>query len=131
MTTIEELERLDRATIDLIFILRDSLTDVSALDFWGGRGVTAIETAAAEADNAGYAISRAVRKLQSDSITNQAAERVKAVTEQIDADYDAWAAHVSRNLVQIFALAYVERDQHKRGKKPAEPVLVSNEEPKF
>jgi len=56
-------DQLDQATIGLIFALRDSLTDdgPSRLDFWGGRAATAIETAAAGADNANQAITIAAR----------------------------------------------------------------------
>ena len=45
-----DINQLDRVTIDLIFALRDSLTDdgPSHIDFWsGGRAITALETAAA------------------------------------------------------------------------------------
>jgi hypothetical protein len=43
-----DINQLDRVTIDLIFALRDSLTDdgPSLIDFWsGGRAITALETA--------------------------------------------------------------------------------------
>lgn len=128
----DELERLDRATITLIFALRDSLGDVSALDFWQGRGASAIQTAAAEADAAGHAITRAARKLQIESITGPSAQKIADVTIVIDADYQAWAAHVHRSLVQIFALAYAERDEHRRGKpKPERTPSTPIERPQF
>ena len=39
------VDDLDDLTIRLIFALRDSLTDVSPLDFWQGRAATALATA--------------------------------------------------------------------------------------
>ena len=51
-------DQYDQATIDLIFALRDSLTDdgPSRIDFWNGRATSALLTAAAGSDNAGQAI---------------------------------------------------------------------------
>lgn len=115
MTTTEE--RLDRITIDLVFALRDSLTEVSPLEFWSGRGTSAITTAAASSTAAGQAITRAARKLQIETITGDPAAVVARIGPEIDADYPAWARHIQRNLVYIAALAYAERDLHKRGTK--------------
>ena len=43
---------LDQVTVDLLFALRDSLTEVSPLDFWAGRATTALTTAAAGSSSA-------------------------------------------------------------------------------
>lgn len=76
-------DQLDQATIDLVFALRDSLTDdgPSRLDFWGGRAATAIETAAAGADNANQAITIAARKLQIPVLTTHAAQTAKTAAD--------------------------------------------------
>jgi len=114
--TTPTAEEYDRATIDLIFALRDSLTDdgPSRLEFWtGGRAATALTTAAAGADTAAAAITTAARKLQIPQITTRHAATVKAVAAVIDRDYQAWAAHVDRNIVYIVALADVERQTRK------------------
>lgn len=109
-------EDLDQATIDLIFALRDSLTDdgPSRIEFWsGGRAATAIATAAAGSETAGQAITTAARKLQIPQIASSHASTIRRVAEVIDADYQAWAAHVDRNIVYIVALADVERQSRK------------------
>ena len=112
-------EQLDSATIDLIFALRDSLTDdgPSRLDFWGGRATTAIQTAAAGSDSAGQAISTAAHKLQIIILPPNAAKRARRAAEIIDADYQAWATHIDRNLVYIVALAQLENRTNKTTKK--------------
>lgn len=124
---LARLETLDRATIDLIFALRDSLGEVSALDFWQGRAHSAIQTGAAEASTAGHAISRAAQKLQIPVISPKVAPAIKSVTAVIDEDYDAWAEHVDRSLIQIIALASTERAARKT--KTAE--TTTNEEVPF
>ena len=108
---------LDRVTIELIFALRDSLTEVSRLDFWTGRATTAIETAAAGAESWPQAVTIAARKLQIDTLTNTAAAAVTKASEGID--FQEWAAHIARNIVYIVALANVERDARKPAKRAA------------
>ncbi|SHL46980.1 hypothetical protein SAMN05443637_13041 [Pseudonocardia thermophila] len=84
---------LDRATVDLIFALRDSLTDdgPSRMDFWsGGRAAAAIATAAAGAESAAQAITTAARKLQIPQIATRHAATVRRVADVIDSDYQAW-----------------------------------------
>jgi hypothetical protein len=110
-------ETLDRLTIDLIFALRDSLTDLSPIDFWSGRLKTALDTAAAGSSRAGEALTTAARKLQIDIITAKPAPVAVATCAAIDADYPAWASHISRNSTYIVALAYAERDLHSRARK--------------
>lgn len=128
-------DQLDTATIDLIFALRDSLTDdgPSRMDFWRDRASTAIETAAAGADTAGQAITIAARKLQIGTLSPSAAPVARRAAETIDADYQAWASHVSRNIVYIVALAYLERDARKpeKSSKPAQPKQAAFEEIPF
>ena len=112
---------LDAVTVDLIFALRSSLTDVSLLDFWSGRVTTAISTAAAGSDSAGQAITTACRKLQIGSPAAKTAPDMVRIAERIDADYQAWASHVSRNIIYIVAIAMADRDNRKTTKstKPA------------
>lgn len=124
---------LDQVTIDLIFALRDSLTDdgPSRIDFWGGRVTTALQTAAAGSDNAGQAITTAAHKLQIETLRTATAKTVKKAAEIIDTDYLAWAAHVDKNIVYIVALAAVE---NKSRKTPKTTTTVSDtlpEEPNF
>ena len=111
-------EQLDQATIDLIFALRDSLTDdgPSRIDFCGGRATTAIQTAAAGSDNAGQAITTAAHKLQIETLRTAVAKTVKKAAEVIDQDYPAWSAHVDKNIVYIVALAAVENKTRKTTK---------------
>lgn len=113
---------LDQATISLIFALRDSLTDVSRLDFWTDRCRTAIETAAAGSETAAHAVTTAARKLQIATLTKDAGTAAVAAAQVIDADYQAWAGHVARNLVYIIALARIENDQ-KKTRKAAQAAL--------
>lgn len=110
-------DELDAATIDLVFALRDSLTDdgPSRLEFWSGRAVSALETAAAGSDSAGQAITTACRKLQIPTLTPAAAEQAVKAAQVIDVDYQRWAAHIARNIVYIVALATVQRDARKIG----------------
>ncbi|MDU1580840.1 hypothetical protein [uncultured Cutibacterium sp.] len=109
----------DRTTVDLIFALRSSLTEVSLLDFWGGRVTTAISTAAAGSENAGQAITTACRKLQIETPSPRAAADMRRVAGTIDTDYQGWASHVARNIVYIVALAMCERENRKATKKTA------------
>ncbi|WP_151530553.1 MULTISPECIES: hypothetical protein [Corynebacterium] len=112
-------ERLDEATIDLIFALRDSLTDdgPSRLDFWGGRITSAIDSAAAGADTAAHAVTIACRKLQIETLTLDAAKRAKRAADIIDADYTEWSRHIARNLVYVVALAKIKNSTDKASKK--------------
>lgn len=111
-------EQLDQATIDLIFALRDSLTDdgPSRIDFWGGRVTTALQTAAAGSDSAGQAVTTAAHKLQIETLRTAVAKTVKQAAAVIDQDYPAWAAHVDKNIVYIVALAAVENKNRKTTK---------------
>lgn len=117
-------DQLDTATIDLIFALRDSLTDdgPSRIDFWGGRATTAIQTAAAGSDNVGQAITTAAHKLQITTLTTNSAKRARRAAEIIDADYQAWATHIDRNIVYILALAQLENRTNKTTKKTTEEI---------
>ena len=110
---------LDQATIDLIFCLRDSLTDdgPSRLDFWGGRATSALETAAAGADNAAQALTIACHKLQITTLTTEAAKQATKACQVIDQDFPAWQAHVNRTLVYVVALAKVMNSKTKPSKK--------------
>jgi len=121
-------ETLDQITVDLIFALRDSLTDVSRLDFWSGRATTAIETAAAGSETWEQAVTTAARKLQIDTLTNESSKTVVALSSKIESCYEEWAAHVSRNIVYIVALANVMREQ-KKTKKAG--FTESEQEPTF
>ena len=116
MTTTPTPEQLDRATIDLIFALRDSITDdgPSLIDFWsGGRAISALEAAAAGASTGAEAVSLAARKLQIPQIAGKQAKTVTRCAAIIDLDYGAWASHITRNAVYILALADVERQERK------------------
>jgi len=108
-------EQFDAATIDLIFALRDSLTDdgPSRLDFWSGRATTAIQTAAAGSDNAGQAITTAAHKLQIETLRSTTAKQVKTAAEIINQDYSSWATHVDQNIVYIVTLAQIENRNKK------------------
>lgn len=122
-------EELDQATVNLIFALRDSLTDVSRLDFWGGRVTTAIETAAAGSESASQAITVACHKLQIDTLAKEPAKAVVTLAPIIDADYTEWAAHVARNIVYIVALANVARESRKPSKPT--PAIQPDLQPTF
>ena len=115
---------LDRTTVDLIFALRDSLTDVSRLDFWEGRCVTALQTAAAGASTGGEAVSIAARKLQIDGFGVEPSRVVARVAAAIDTDYAAWAEHVAATGIYLVALARVENTTKKAAK-------AATEEPMF
>lgn len=105
---------LDRITVDLIFALRDSLTDVSRLDFWTGRAATALETAATAADMH-EAVTLAARKLQIDTLSKDASTAVVTIADKVP-DFEEWAAHVTRNSIYILALARVINDERKTRK---------------
>lgn len=111
-------EQLDQATIDLIFVLRDSLTDdsPSRRDFWGGRCTTAIQTAAAGADNAAHAITIAARKLQIEVLTTEASKRASKAAAIIDMDYQKWETHIDQTLIYIVALAKIQNSTQKAKK---------------
>lgn len=114
-------DTLDKITIDLIFALRDSLTDVSRIDFWAGRAATAIETAAAGASTWPEAVTIACRKLQIGTLTNISAS---TVTSAEPPDYEQWASHVSRNIIYIVALANVARATRNTKPKTATPERI-------
>ena len=115
-------EDLDQVTIDILFALRDSLTDVSRLDFWQTRAATALETAAAGATDMHEAITVAARKLQIPTLALEASKAAVKAADRVT-DYEAWAAHVARNIVYIIALARVLNDEKKTAKKPAADTL--------
>ena len=98
-------DRLDDLTIQLCFALRDSLTDVSPLDFWQGRAATALATAAAGADSIQQAITIAARKLQLDGFDAKSSPVVVAVAKEPDPHFRQWATHLDKTLVYIVALA--------------------------
>ena len=125
-------DQLDDLTVDLVFALRDSLTDEgpSRLDFWDGRVATAIETAAAGAQDMREAISIAARKLQIDTLTKDAAATAVRVANQID-DYQQWASHVARNLVYIIALARVANDTKKATASAKRGNITTTQQPAF
>ncbi|AKV55522.1 hypothetical protein BACT_1086 [Bifidobacterium actinocoloniiforme DSM 22766] len=113
-------DQMDEATINLIFALRDSLTDdgPSRIDFWsGGRAATAIQTAAAGSSESHQMLTTACRKLQIPQITVSQSPAVLSACELIDADYAAWQDHIDRTIVYIIALADMRRRQAKTTKK--------------
>ena len=80
MPTTPTPEQLDRATIDLIFALRDSLTEdgPSRIDFWtGGRAISALDAAAAGAATGAEAVTLAAQKLQIPQINKHQAKTVR------------------------------------------------------
>lgn len=109
-------DQLDAATVDLIFALRDSLTDAGPdlIDFWNERAATAIETAAAGADTAPQALSIACRKLQIEGIKPGAVDTAKRATDVMGEDFQAWVAHVSKTMPYIVMLARLDRDNRKK-----------------
>lgn len=108
-------DQLDNATIDLVFALRNSLTDAgpSLIDFWSGRCASAIHTAAAGSSNAAQALTIACRKLQIDDIATSYARQVKNACDVIDQDHEAWATHIDRTIPYIMVLAKLDRDNRK------------------
>lgn len=121
-----DINQLDRVTIDLIFALRDSLTDdgPSLIDFWsGGRAITALETAAVGASTGAKALHIAARKLQIPQIASRHAKTVTYCAQIIDTDYPAWASHITRNAVYILALADVERLEKKAARQATQDTL--------
>lgn len=129
-TTTPTPEDLDRVTIDLIFALRDSLTDAgpSRLDFWsGGRATTALTTAAAGASTAAQAVTIAARKLQIDQLAAKQAPVAARFAEVVDRDFPAWAAHIDQTIVYIVALADIERQTTRKAK----TTTPATEEPTF
>lgn len=126
-TSTPTAQQLDAATIDLIFALRDSLTDAgpSRLDFWAGRAASAVEAAAAGAATAGEAVTIAARKLQIETLTPFAAKAATQAAAVIDTDIEAWAGHVARNIVYIVALANVDRDNRKPTSAKTRPATVT------
>ncbi len=132
MTTTPTPEQLDRATIDLIFALRDSITDdgPSLIDFWsGGRAISALEAAAAGASTGAEAVSLAARKLQIPQIAGKQAKTVTHCAAIIDLDYGAWASHITRNAVYILALADVERQERKASRAETKTVKTATKQP--
>ena len=106
-------DRLDDLTIQLCFALRDSLTDVSPLDFWQGRAATALATAAAGADSIQQAITIAARKLQIAGFDAKSSPIVVTVAKELDPHFRQWATHLDKTLVYIIALARVENTARK------------------
>lgn len=114
MTAPLPAEAFDEITVDLIFALRDSITDISPIDFWSGRALSAVETAAAGSETMPQAITTACRKLQIGAADFRSAPAFVRLAEVIgDDQYEAWAAHVARNIIYIVALAAVVRDERK------------------
>ena len=111
-------DELDQATIDLIFCLRDSLTDdgPSRMDFWNGRATTAVESAAAGASDAAQAVTIACRKLQISVLTAEASRRARRAARTIDQDFSAWQRHIDRTLVYVVALAKIQNQDKKTRK---------------
>jgi hypothetical protein len=105
------------ATCDLLIALRDSLTDVSPMDFWAGRAGRALKAAAAGSEDAGQAVTTACRKLQIETIAPRAVPAATRVMETIGADYQAWAWLIDRESVSIVALAKVKSDAQKADRK--------------
>lgn len=107
-------EALDHITIDLIFALRDSLSeDVSRLDFWQGRAATAVETGAAGGEAWPQAVTIAARKLQIPQLALEPSKTVAKLGAIVDGHFSQWQGHVARNLVYIIALARVENTARK------------------
>lgn len=119
--TTPTVEDLDRASIALIFALRDSLSDASPSypEFWNGRAVSAITAAADGSERAAQALTRAAQKLQVDRIATPQIEPALKALAVIDADYPAWVRHWREGSVYLATVAFAERDQHKRGSAPA------------
>lgn len=117
------------ATIDLVFALRDSLTDdgPSRLDFWsGGRAATALLTAAAGAATGAQAVSIAARKLQIRQYATSQAATVQHVAATIDRDLPGWARMVETEIQYVIALADIRRQTSKKTK-----TIPATEEPTF
>lgn len=114
-------DELDDCTVELIFILRDSLTDdgPDRLAFWTDRAGTALQASAAGSSTAAEAITAACRKLQVPGLDLDAAQRATRVAATIDRDFQAWAEHVARNAVYVVALARVANDERKTARKAA------------
>ncbi|GAA2185085.1 hypothetical protein GCM10009785_35260 [Brooklawnia cerclae] len=126
--TLLTADDLDDITVDLVFALRDSLTeDVSRLDFWQGRAATAIETAAAGGEAWPQAVTIAARKLQIPQLALEASKTITKLGGRIEGHYSQWQAHVARNLVYIVALARVENTSRKTPKPDPEPTTDTEE----
>ena len=110
---------LDGITVDLILTMRDSLTDVSPLDFWSGRVSTALETAAAGSDSMPQAITTMAHKLQIDTLAKDSSVVCRQIAERIGEHYQQWAEHVARTGVYVVALARVVNDSRKTARKAA------------
>ena len=132
MSTTPTPEQLDRVTIDLVFALRDSLTDdgPSLIDFWtGGRAISALEAAAAGASTGAEAVSLSARKLQIPQIAVKQTKTVTRCAAIIDRDYGAWTAHITRNAVYILALADVERQERKASRAETKTAKNTTKQP--
>jgi len=110
-------EQYDRIACDLIFALRDSLTEVSRLDFWAGRATTAVETAVAGAESWEQMVTIASHKLQIETLTKESAASIVKLAAEVGDSFTDWCNHVGRNIVYIVALANVERELRKPTKK--------------
>lgn len=119
MTDTFTPDRFDDLTITLVYALRDSLTEVTPLDFWQGRAASAIATAAAGADSIQQAVTIACRKLQIDGIAAEAAPRIVAVARELAPHFEAWVQHIDRTLVYIIALARADNAAKREARKAA------------
>ena len=128
-------DRLDDLTVQLTFALRDSLTDVSPLDFWQGRAITALATAAAGAGSIQQAITIAARKLQIDGFDAKSSPIVVAVAKELGPNFQQWATHLDKTLVYIIALARAAnsdaKESRRAAKQPASATQTANELPNF
>lgn len=124
------LDPLERATVDLMFALRDSLTDrgPSFVEFWsGGRCESAIRAAAAGATDAAEAVSKTAHQLQIDQYTVTQSPEVVRIVAVIGPRFQEWKHLVKRKTPYLRALADVERAA-KRDPKP-EPAPKPMPEP--
>ena len=121
-----ETADLTQVSIDLTNALLDS-ADVKTIGVsnWWGRAQTALETAAAGAENAGHAVTIAARKLQIDTLSKASAETIARVSPIIDEHWQEWAQNVARESVYIVALARVAREERK--KKRQQETLTLND----
>lgn len=109
---------LTQATINLIFALRDSLTEdgPSRLDFWDTRCITALQTAAAGASNEGEVLEIVCRKLQIPSLTAKVSKDAVGALTLIGESFQAWQRLIDREGVYILALAKLQNRTRKATK---------------
>lgn len=119
-------EDLTDTTVRLMNALLDSAsTDVIGVSNWWARAKTALETAAAGAENAAHAVTIASRKLQIDTLTKDATATITEVGPIIDAHFSEWTAIVARESVYIVALTRVSRDE-RRAKRKQETLTIAD-----